>query len=35
MKAVMDKTFQGKVYTAATHFATGLVSETTGWKGPT
>lgn len=35
MKAVMNKTFQGKVYTAATHFATGLVSETTGWKGPT
>ena len=31
----MNKTFQGKVYAAATHFATGLVSETTGWKGPT
>lgn len=35
MKALINETFQGKVYTAVTHFATGLVSETIGWKGPT
>lgn len=35
MKALINKTFQGKVYTAVTHFAIGLVSETIGWKGPT
>ena len=35
MKAEVNKVFQGKVCRAVTHFAIGLLSETTDRKGPT